>query len=232
MADTTKRASTKKTAAKKTTAKKTATKKGTSRKAGSAARESDHRVLNCIPSPGTETDWGMRNAQEAGLLTATRALPASKDLRDETWWPVGDQGTTGSCVGWASAASVLRWHLVQAGKLPKTDPLSPRFQWMAAKETDQFTSQPTTFIDSAGTSLKASLDVARKFGAVRLSDLDFASGSLYQGEVATFYAIASQFKIAAGLAHLAGQQRTHPHPARRRRDVGQGDAEPGQADHL
>jgi len=199
MADTTKRASTTKAGAKKTTTKRTTTKRATTTKGATAkaARESDRRVLNCIPSPGTETDWGMHNAQEAGLLTAARALPAGKDLRDETWWPVGDQGTTGSCVGWASAASVLRWHLVQAGKLPKADPLSPRFQWMAAKETDQFTSQPTTFIDSAGTSLKASLDVARKFGAVRLSDLDFASGSLYQGEVATFYAIASQYKIAA-----------------------------------
>jgi hypothetical protein len=182
--------------------KKTTT---SARKAASAAaassqptRASEGRILNCMPSPGTEKDWQFHNAMDAGILTAvTRALPDAVDLRDETWWPIGDQGTTGSCVGWATAASVLRWHLVQAGRLSKTEPLSPRFQWMAAKETDEFTSQPTTFIESAGTSLKAALDVARKFGTVRLSDLDFETGHLYTGEVATFYAIASQLKISA-----------------------------------
>jgi Papain family cysteine protease len=161
-------------------------------------RASEGRILNCMPSPDTEKDWQFHNAMDAGILTApTRALPDGVDLRDETWWPIGDQGSTGSCVGWASAAAILRWHLVQAGRLPKTEPLSPRFQWMAAKETDEFTSQPTTFIESAGTSLKAALDVARKFGSVRVSDLDFETGHLYTGEVATFYAIASQFKISA-----------------------------------
>jgi hypothetical protein len=157
------------------------------------------RILNCIPSTKTETDWELHNAQDAGLLAAgarAAAPPKTRDLREE-WWKVGDQGDTGACVGWASADSVLRWHLVQAGRLAKTEPLSPRFQWMASKETDQFTAQPTTFIESDGTSLKAALDVARKWGAVRDSVLPFASGKLYVGEVGTFYAIAAQLKIAA-----------------------------------
>ena len=45
---------------------------------------------------------------------------------------------------------------------------------MAAKETDEFTSLPTTFIENAGTSLKSALDVARKFGAVSENVLPFA----------------------------------------------------------
>jgi hypothetical protein len=156
------------------------------------------RILNCVPSQQTETDWRLHNAADAGLLAAgARAVPRSKDLREDTWWKVGDQGDTGSCVGWASADSVLRWHFVQAGRLPKTEKLSTRFQWMAAKETDQFVAQPTTFIESDGTSLKAALDVSRKWGAVRDTVLPFASGRLYTGEVATFYAIATQLKIAA-----------------------------------
>ncbi len=57
--------------------------------------------------------------------------------------------------------------------------------------------QPTTFIETAGTSLKAALDVARKFGAVHDSLLPFALGTLYQREVGTFYAIAAQLKINA-----------------------------------
>jgi hypothetical protein len=170
-----------------------------SRKPVEVGTTSKDRILNCIPSTKTETDWEMHNAQDAGLLAAgarAAAPPKTKDLR-EAWWAVGNQGDTGACVGWASADSVLRWHLVQAGRLAKTEPLSPRFQWMASKETDQFTAQPTTFIESDGTSLKSALDVARKWGAVRDSVLPFASGKLYVGEVATFYAIAAQLKIAA-----------------------------------
>lgn len=165
----------------------------TSGRAGSGAG----RILNCVPSTQTETDWRLHNAQDAGLLTAAaRAVPRSKDLR-ASWWRIGDQGLSGACVGWATADSVLRWHFVAADRLSRDEPLSPRFPWMAAKETDQFVAQPTTFIESDGTSLKAALDVSRKWGAVRDSVLPFASGELYVGEVATFYAIASQLKIAA-----------------------------------
>jgi Papain family cysteine protease len=155
------------------------------------------RILNCEESPHPETDWQYHNAEAAGLLAATtRAVPSSKDLR-ESWWKIGDQKSTGSCVGWAAADSVLRWHFTKAGRLGDTEWLSPRFQWMASKETDEFTAQPTTFVESAGTSLKAALDISRKWGAVRNSVLPFASGKLYPGEVATFYAIATQLKIAA-----------------------------------
>jgi hypothetical protein len=171
----------------------------TSRTAAPGGNGGTGRILNCIPSTKTETDWELHNAQDAGLLAAgarAAAPPKTRDLR-EAWWAFGDQGDTGACVGWASADSVLRWHLVQAGRLAKTEPLSPRFQWMASKETDQFTAQPTTFIESDGTSLKSALDVARKWGAVRDSVLPFASGKLYVGEVGTFYAIAAQLKIAA-----------------------------------
>ena len=188
--------SAKRTTAKRTTAKRTPAKRTTRRT--TADDDGRTRILNCVPSPGTDLDWRLHNAEDAGLLTAgARAVPRSTDLRDDTWWKVADQGATGSCVGWATADSVVRWHLVQAGRLAKNEPLSPRFPWMAAKETDQFTAQPTTFIESDGTSLKAALDVCRKWGAVRDTVLPFRTGQLYVGEVATFYAIATQLKIAA-----------------------------------
>jgi hypothetical protein len=171
---------------------RTRTTKSTTAKTGTT------RILNCVPSPATDSDWRLHNAEDAGLLASSaRAAPRSKDLRDDTWWKIGDQGATGACVGWASTDSVLRWHLVQAGRLAKNEPLSVRFPWMAAKETDQFVAQPTTFIESDGTSLKAALDVCRKWGAVRDTVLPFRTGALYVGEVATFYAIATQLKIAA-----------------------------------
>jgi C1A family cysteine protease len=168
------------------------------RSAGGAADQVDssRRILNCVPSPEQDRDWRFQHAEDAGVL-AEAAVPSSKDLRDDSWWAIGDQGATGSCVGWATADSVLRWHLVQAGRLAKTETLSTRFQWMAAKETDQFDRQPTSFIESAGTSIKSALEVARKWGAVRDKELPFKSGRLYRGEEATFYAVATQLKIAS-----------------------------------
>ena len=154
------------------------------------------RILNCIPSRDTHEDWTFETARDAGVLAAPAPIPASKDMR-EAWWAINDQGSTGSCVGWATTDSVLRWHFVKAGRLAQTELLSPRFTWMAAKEIDEFTSIPTTFIESDGTSLKAALDIARKFGAVLDKILPFKSGQLYPGESRTFYATAAQRKIVS-----------------------------------
>ena len=151
------------------------------------------RILNVVPSEKTDRDWKLEHADEAGLLAAAPSVPSSKDLR-AAWWKVGDQGATGSCVGWATADAVLRWHMVKAGRLKNTEKLSVRFQWMASKETDQFSTPPTTFIEDAGTSVKAALDVARKYGAVREPVLGF-EGKLYPGREEAFYALASEFKI-------------------------------------
>jgi C1A family cysteine protease len=161
-----------------------------------ARKTKPRRILNCLPSQETENDWQFRNATEAGLLRATAQIPSTKNLRED-WWSIGDQGATGSCVGWATADSVLRWHFVKAARIGKEERLSVRFQWMASKETDQFQTRPTTFIESEGTSLKSALDVARKFGAVRDSILSFGLGKLYQGKGDTFYALAAQQKISS-----------------------------------
>lgn len=156
------------------------------------------RILNCLPSQKTENDWALESAQEAGILGAPiPPIPVSKDLRQPLWWKIGDQKLTGSCVGWATADSVLRWHFVKEGLIQKKDLLSPRFIWMAAKETDEFVTRPTTFIERDGTSLKAALDIARKFGAVLEGLLPFQPGVLYQDAANTFYAIAARLKIAS-----------------------------------
>ena len=168
--------------------------KTTRRKA--ARKRQPKRILNAKPSPKQEEDWTFETAAEADMVMAAPAIPASKDLR-ATWWKVADQGSTGSCVGWATADSVLRWHFATKGRIAQTTLLSPRFVWMASKETDPFITRPTTFIETEGTSLKAALDIARKFGVVRDTSLPFASGKLYPGQANTFYAIAAQLKILA-----------------------------------
>lgn len=154
------------------------------------------RILNVIPSPETQEDWTFRNAQEADMIATAPRVPSTKDLRAD-WWKVNDQKSTGSCVGWATADSVLRWHFVKAARLSQSTLLSPRFIWMASKETDQFTSRPTTFVEAEGTSLKSALDIARKYGAVRDSALPWATGKLFGGSANTLYALAAQFKILA-----------------------------------
>jgi hypothetical protein len=155
------------------------------------------RILNCLPSLKRESDWPAASAYDAGLLTA-ESIPSSKDLRESSWWTIGNQGLTGSCVGWASADSVIRWHLAMAGRIGKDRKkmLSPRYIWMAAKESDEFTSRPTSFIELDGTSLKAALDIARKFGVVLDSVLPFTGGTLYGGRADVFYALASTLRIS------------------------------------
>jgi C1A family cysteine protease len=172
------------------------TRRKASRERRPTRKRQPKRILNVEPSPKTEEDWTFDTATEADMVMAAPSVPASKDLR-ATWWRIADQGSTGSCVGWACADSVVRWHFVKAARLTETTPLSPRFLWMASKETDPFLTRPTTFIETEGTSLKAALDVARKFGVVRDSTLPFGSGRLYPGQASTFYAIAAQLKIVA-----------------------------------
>ena len=126
-------------------------------------------IPNARRSPGTENDL---RAADAPLPEAPP--PDSVDLR-RPWQPVRDQGHTTSCVGWAVAES-LRWYLVEGGRLAPDQPLSPRYVWMAAKEMFQREDYPSTFLEEDGTSLKAGLDVVRKFGAALESELPWAGG--------------------------------------------------------
>ena len=92
----------------------------------------EDRILNCIPSQDVETDWGYTAALGAEILEKPKKIPPSVDLRAK-WWDIGDQLDTGSCVGWASADAILRWHMVKAQKINENEKLSVRFQCMADK---------------------------------------------------------------------------------------------------
>ena len=103
-------------------------------------------------------------------------------------------------MGWGTADAVLRWHFVKAGRLGKTEKLSVRYVWMASKETDQYTTRPTSFVESDGTWLTAALGIAQKFGVVTDKVLPFKLGGqsqMYTGGANTFYALAAQRRIAS-----------------------------------
>jgi hypothetical protein len=127
-------------------------------------------IADARRSKETGNDYGVA---EAHLGDAQ--LPESVDLR-RPWHPIADQGETASCVGWAVADSVLRWHLVESGRLAPEQRLSARHVWMSAKETDQRDAYPSTFLEQDGTSLKAGLDVVRKFGVALESELPWEGG--------------------------------------------------------
>ena len=230
-----------KKATRKSAAKKAATKKAPAKRASTRRRatpaESANRVLNCLPSPAPERDWGVDQAAAAGTLDRSGPIPPSVDLR-APWWPVSDQGATGSCVGQSSADGVARWHFVNAGRLPQTLQLSIRYVWMAAKETDQYNDMPSTFLESDGTSLKAALDVVRKYGIVTTNELPF-TGPLYPGDPKDFFAVAATRKIASyyrprrgRLEGVAGRYRPDHRPPRRGSDLGQRHGHAGQPRHV
>jgi C1A family cysteine protease len=161
------------------------------------ARPETDRICNLVPSRNTDKDWQFQHALAAGALSAPAALPASVDLR-AAWWDIGNQENTGSCVGWGSTDGVARYMFVKAGRLAQNAKLSPRFTWMASKETDQFTTRPETMIEGAGTSLKAAVDILRKYGAVPETQLPFhIATAMYTGNEDTFFAIAATRKIAS-----------------------------------
>jgi C1A family cysteine protease len=167
--------------------------------ARSTARTEKKRICNLVPTPpeSTRTDWQFSDALEVGVVATPRALPASLDLR-KAWWDIGDQGSTGSCVGWGSTDGVARYMFVTANRLTQATHLSPRFTWMASKETDPFTARPQTMIEGAGTTLKAAVDILRKYGAVPETMLPFKiNTTMYTGNENTFYATAATRKIAS-----------------------------------
>jgi len=179
------------------------TKRATTRKATGPSRrrragqDVGGYILNVVPSRNTEQDWTFADGVAAGAAAGPVALPPSVDLRQD-WWSINNQEATGSCVGWATADGVLRQMFVAAGRLGEGDLLSPRYIWMAAKETDSMQSRPETFIEGAGTTLKAAVDVARKFGAATMDDLPFRlDTTMYAGAENAFYARCARLRIAS-----------------------------------
>lgn len=158
-------------------------------------QQADQRVLNCVPSLNREDDWGVDTAVDAGVIPDKAGIvPPPVDLRED-WWTIRDQEQTGACVGFACADGVLRWHYAKAGLLQEGQLTSPRFIWMANKETDEITDFPTTFVESAGTQTKRALLVALRYGCVLERELPMKGGTLWPGSTAALYSRAAGLRI-------------------------------------
>ena len=146
------------------------------------------RVLNVGDSPAREDDDTPAAAVAAGHLSAAEP-PDAFDLR-APWWGVGDQGETGSCVGWALADSVLRRQLVGAGRLARGRAA------LAALHVDGGEGDarealeaeggpgwlPTTFLEQGLVDVKSALDVARHVRRRARADVPW-QGALYPGAI-------------------------------------------------
>jgi C1A family cysteine protease len=168
--------------------------------AGPAARgevDASRFICNVVPSVGTENDWRFDDSIASGAADAPLVLPPSVDLR-APWWSINNQESTGSCVGWATADGLVRYHLAKAGRIGQSDLLSPRHVWMASKETDTIVARPETFIERAGTTLKAAVDVARKYGVALETELPFhVLTNMFGGDENVFYASCARRRIAS-----------------------------------
>ena len=195
-----------------------------------------HRTtMDRAPTSSSATSFPRRRPRATGR-SSIRCRPVSPRhpqlcRRRSTCGRPGGASTTrrtpGSCVGWATADGVARYHMVQAGRIGQDTLLSPRHVWMASKETDTITSRPESFIEGAGTTLKAALDVVRKHGVALMDDLPFhIQTKMYTGrrEHVLRGVRAAQDRVVlqpadqpAELEVLARHERTDPCRAERRR---------------
>lgn len=156
-------------------------------------------VLNCVPSKNRDRIWSHEAALQADVVRRISGsdLPPICDLRHPDLWPVRHQGETSACVGFATADGLLRYHYAQRGLTRSLEVMpSPRFIWMADKESDDDTDYPTTFIEGEGAQVCNGLGVAQRWGCVMEEDLPM-SGQLWKGTTQAFYVKAARFRIAA-----------------------------------
>lgn len=134
------------------------------------------RATGCDISP----EVSIFNKQPAPPVSAVGAadfgLPDMKDAPPRDWsqsipfWPVGDQGTAGSCVGWALNRGLLHWYFTRQNQLQSGELLSPNFVWLIARHAPSALSPrfPAPPIDKRpGTSFENAFRVATNIGCMK-----------------------------------------------------------------
>ena len=146
-----------KAATTKRTSKRTRSSKAN--KKGMSTSSLKGRVLNLRPDALDPRDHPFL---ALGVAPGATSLPAIVDHSPHTK-PVGDQGATGSCVGWATSYGLRRWlHWKETGKKLH---FSVRYVWMSSKEIDPWT--PNVAFDGAGTRIREAFKIMNKYGACR-----------------------------------------------------------------
>ena len=145
-------------------------------------------ALEALPVPSFIETLDQSMAIATFLYDRFATEPIVSQNLDAPWFQIRDQRNTGGCVGFALADLLQR----QRGQMFEVP--SARFIWQAAKELDG-ERRPTTMIAGAGTSLRAGLDVLRKYGCASEAELPSDGSHLFHGGLEDFYRVIKKRKI-------------------------------------
>lgn len=126
------------------------------------------KILNALPSPTPKQDYtkaeGPVGAGSFDYPLLAMQPANESDLTTGTGLYIGNQGYTGSCVGWA-VGGVVEYLLKKAGRMSEGDYVSPKATWQAARVLDSYVGNDLPFLCMEGTYPKVALDWHRKTGA-------------------------------------------------------------------
>ena len=154
-------------------------------------------ICNVVPSKATDDDWLFSDSIISGALGVVAAIPRSVDLR-APWWPINNQRAPDRASGERRPTvwCIITWSSPAGSR--RTSFCHPQHVRMASNEADVITSRPETFIERAGTTLKAAVDVARMHGVALMADLPFQlQTNMYLREENAFYASCAQRRVNA-----------------------------------
>ncbi len=203
-------------------------------------RREANRICNVVPSRNIDKDWRFEHALESGAVAAPAALPASVDLR-ATWWNIGDQQQTGSCVGWGSTDGVARYHFVKAGRLAQNASCRRAAPgWRRRKPTStppsRRRSSRSRHLFESGRGYFAQV----RFCARAASALPHRNIHVHRGREHVFRHHGDTARLSlfqppeelGELARLARRPRSHPGRSQCRRDLGQRHCDHGLLDNF
>ena len=136
------------------------------------------RILNAKVSPTPNTDYTKYGASANGIfdiifgrrqpspLYPKLSSPADEKILVEEWQVIGNQGYTGSCVGWGTANGAIQYQMVKKGTLTKDEWLSPKAAWISSRVRDEWSDNNDTYFALEGTSAKSALDFFRTTGCM------------------------------------------------------------------
>lgn len=116
------------------------------------------KVLNVLESKNKEK-FLVKDSQKLPM-----DLPiAPIDLR-LPYHGVGNQGYTGSCVGWGVSNGLLQIEGWKSKILSENSYFSPKATWLASRSTDSFTRNNFAFLTLEGTTVEAALKFSKTYG--------------------------------------------------------------------
>lgn len=118
----------------------------------------DGKILNVLESKNKDK-FTVKSSQRLPMDLPIEPI----DMR-YSYHPIGNQGYTGSCIGWGVSNGALQIEAWKSKVLPFTSFFSPKATWLASRATDSFTRNNFAFLALEGTTVEAALKFAKNYG--------------------------------------------------------------------